>query len=88
MGMKKHIILGVKINNRLKHVPEVQKLLSEYGCNIKTRLGIHEVDATTCSTGGLLLLELFGEDRLCLELADKLTKIEAIEVQRMIFDRV
>jgi hypothetical protein len=87
MEMKKHIILGVKINNRVKHVPEVQKLLSEYGCNIKTRLGIHEIDETSCSTGGLLLLELFGEDRICLELANKLTKIEEIEVQKMIFNR-
>lgn len=87
MEMKKHIILGVKINNRLKHVPEVQKLLSQYGCNIKTRLGIHEVDATTCAIGGLLVLELYGEDRVCLELADKLTKIEEIEVQKMIFNR-
>ena len=87
MEMKKHIVLGVKINNRLKHVPEVQKLLSEYGCNIKTRLGLHEVDATSCSTGGLLLLELFGEDRICLELAAKLEKLEEIEVQKMIFTR-
>jgi hypothetical protein len=87
MEMKKHIILGVKINNRMKHVPEVQKLLSEYGCNIKTRLGIHEVDEKTCATGGLMILELFGEDSICLELADKLTRIEEIEVQKMVFNR-
>lgn len=87
MAMKKHIVLGVKINNRLKHVPEVQKLLSDYGCNIKTRLGLHEVDETSCSTGGLLLLELFGDDRTCLELGDRLARIEEIEVQKMVFDR-
>ena len=87
MAMNKHIVLGVKINNRLKHAPEVQKLLSEYGCNVKTRLGLHEVDALSCSTGGLLLLELFGDDRICLELAGKLEKIEGIEVQKMVFDR-
>ena len=41
-NMKKHLILGVHITNRVKHVPEVQKVLTEFGCSIKTRLGLHE----------------------------------------------
>ncbi len=87
MEMKKQIVLGIKVNNRLKHVPQVQSLLSEYGCNIKTRVGLHEVDENFCSTGGLILLELCGEDRLCLELTAKLEKVEEVTVQKMIFDR-
>ncbi|MBN2106240.1 MAG: hypothetical protein JW832_02360 [Deltaproteobacteria bacterium] len=87
MKMKKHIILGVKVDNRLKHVPQIQKLLSEYGCNIKTRIGLHEVDASSCSVGGLLLLELFGDDQTCMELAGKLVKIKGIVVKKMVFNR-
>ena len=87
MKMKKHIILGVKVDNRLKHVPQIQKLLSEYGCNIKTRIGLHEVNESLCSTSGLLLLELFGADQTCMELAAKLAKIKGLVVKKMVFNR-
>jgi hypothetical protein len=82
--MDKHIIVGVHVTNRLKKVPDVQRLLSEYGCNIKTRLGLHEVE-NVCSPNGLLLLEMYGEDSVCFELADKLAAVDGIEVQRMVF---
>lgn len=82
--MDKHIILGVHITNRLKKASEVQQLLTQYGCNIKTRLGLHEVE-NVCSPNGLLLLEMYGEDAVCFELADKLAAVEGIEVQRMVF---
>ena len=37
-----HIVLGIHITNRLQKAAEVQKLFTEFGCNIKTRLGLHE----------------------------------------------
>ena len=82
--MGNHIIFGVHVTERLKNATEVQALLTQYGCNIKTRLGLHEV-GTICSPSGLLLLEMYGDDATCLELADKLAKIEGIEVQKMVF---
>jgi len=82
--MDKHIILGVHITNRLKRASEVQQLLTQYGCNIKTRLGLHEVE-NVCSPTGVLLLEMYGEDAVCFELADKLAAVEGVEVQRMVF---
>ncbi len=86
MPLKKHILFGVHITDRLKHVDAVQHLLSEYGCHIKTRLGLHEVSDKFCSPNGLLILEMVGDETKCLELADKLGAIEGIEVQKMIFD--
>ena len=85
--MTKRIVLGVHMKNRVQHAPEVQKLLTEYGCNIRTRLGLHAVDETACSTSGLLLLELYGADETCLELAAKLAAIKDLDVQKMVFDR-
>lgn len=82
--MDKHIILGIHITNRLKKASEVQQLFSQYGCNIKTRLGLHEVQ-NVCSPNGIVLLEMYGEDAVCFELADKLAAIEGIEVQKMVF---
>lgn len=86
MPMKKHILFGVHITDRLRHVDVVQHLLSEYGCNIKTRLGLHEVSEKFCSPNGLLILEMAGDEKKCMELADKLAAVEGIEVQKMIFD--
>ncbi len=83
--MEKHIIFGVHVTDRLKHAQDVQKLLSEYGCNIKTRLGLHEVNGTDCSINGLLLLELVGNEATCMQLADRLNQVEGVEVQKMIF---
>jgi hypothetical protein len=83
--MEKHVILGVHITERLKKAVEVQKLLSEYGCNIKTRLGLHEVQ-NVCSPNGILILEMYGDEAISLELAEKLDAIEGIEVQKMVFE--
>ena len=43
-----HVIFGVHITSRVDDVPSVQAVLSKYGCNIKTRLGIHDADSTSC----------------------------------------
>ena len=83
---EKHIILGVHITNRYKQVGTVQKLFTEYGCSIRTRLGLHHVSEGECSPNGLVLLEMVGDESQCYELAGKLAAIEGVEVQRMVFD--
>jgi hypothetical protein len=83
---KDHIILGVHITDRIKHVKSVQEILTEYGCNIKTRIGLHEVDGKSCSMNGLLILELVGETAKCRQLAKKLNALEGVEVKQMVFD--
>jgi hypothetical protein len=82
----KHIIFGIHINDRVQEIPRVQKLLSEYGCHIKTRLGLHHVDEKFCSPRGLILLEMSGDEARCHEMADKLAAIEGVEIQKMVFD--
>ena len=68
----KHVILGVHINDRIREVQFVQQAFTEYGCYIKTRIGLHHVDEQVCSPRGLILLEMFGDESKFLELADKL----------------
>jgi len=86
MDKKRHIILGVHITGRVQHVPGVQNLFTEYGCSIKTRLGLHEASDNICSPNGLILLEMAGAEAPIFELARKLEAIEGIEVQQMIFE--
>lgn len=81
-----HIILGVHITDRVQHVPKVQDLFSEYGCSIRTRLGLHEASDASCSPNGLILLEMAGPEGPVEELAAKLRAVEGVEVQRMVFE--
>ncbi len=84
--MGSHLIYGVHIQNRGENAVRVQQVLTEYGCYIKTRLGLHEVDEKSCSTGGILLLEMFGNPEKCVAMRDKLNSIDGIEVKEMIFE--
>lgn len=84
MTKVKHTILGVHITDRVKEAVEVQKLLTTFGEQIKTRLGLHEVGTPT-SPNGLLLLEMVGTDKGIQELSDKLNAIDGVEVQSMVF---
>jgi hypothetical protein len=68
----RHLIFGIHIDDRVKHVPNVQKLFTEYGCNIKTRIGLHHVEDGICSPRGLILLEMHGDDAVCHEFSAKL----------------
>ncbi len=86
MVKENHLIFGVHITDRIHHVSEVQKLLSEYGCYIKTRLGLHEVSPDFCSPNGLMLLEMFGERAVCQKLFEKLNAIDGVECQSMTFE--
>ena len=81
-----HIIYGVHITDRLQHVGEVQAILTEYGCNIKTRLGLHETNASSCSPNGMLILEMIGDSDKCHEMLDKLNVVEGVEAQKMVFE--
>ena len=83
--MEDHLILGVHVTERLKHASQVQSLLTEYGCHIKTRLGLHEVSTNLCSSNGLLILEMFGDLGKCRELAEKLNAVGGVEVKQMNF---
>ena len=78
-------VFGVHIHNRGESAVLVQQVLTEYGCHIKTRLGLHEVGDGKCSTGGVLLLELVGDEVRCDELEAKLGAIGDVEVRKIEF---
>jgi len=53
-------ILAVLISKRKNAAINVQKILTGWGCIIKTRLGIHDGVLENCSEEGLVILELVG----------------------------
>jgi hypothetical protein len=80
-----HVILGIHITNRLRNAGEVQKVFTEYGCNIKTRLGLHEVADNYCAGEGVVLLEIIGGREIREGMMGKLKSIEGIEVKELVF---
>jgi len=80
-----HIILGIHITDRLKNASEVQRVFTEYGCNIKTRVGLHDVDANVCSPSGVVLIEFFGTTAEGEAMAAKVGAVEGVDVQTMVF---
>ncbi|MBD3290282.1 hypothetical protein GF337_15870 [candidate division KSB1 bacterium] len=85
MNKSNHVIMGIHIQDRVKQAPEVQKLLTDYGCYIKTRLGLHEADDDVCAANGLILLELVGDQSKSDDLAAKLNSYDGVDAQKMIF---
>jgi len=71
-------VLLVLIGNRKEAAVQVQKVLTGWGCMIKTRLGIHDGVMENCSDQGLLILELAGERKQMDELARKISLIKGV----------
>jgi hypothetical protein len=80
----KHTVFGVHISGRVENVPAVQAVLTKYGCNIRTRLGLHDADSTSCSPSGLLLIDAFGEE--VEDFYQELKVQKGVDVQRMDFE--
>lgn len=78
--MEKSALL-VLIKNRKESAEKVQKILSGWGCFIKTRLGIHDGVLDNCSDQGLIFLELAGEPTNHEELMRKLKLMKGVDAK-------
>lgn len=80
------IIMGVQLKKRMDTAPQFQELLSEYGCIINTRLGVHQTSEDFCSENGLIILE-FREntDKQVGEFEVKLKALDGVIVKKMEF---
>ena len=74
-------ILIILIGNRKQSAVQVQKVLTAWGCNIKTRLGINDGVLEDCSDQGLLILELTGKEEHKKEIARKVAVIPGVSSQ-------
>jgi len=78
--MEKRFMI-VLINLRKKDAVTVQKILTEWGCLIKTRLGLHDGVLDQCSDFGSIILELVGEKDKHVELARKLNLLTGVQAK-------
>lgn len=78
------VIIGIKLDNRIETAPEFQSILTQAGCQIKTRLGLHDVDEKGCVMSGIILLEIPNEEAAN-DLKERLTAIKNIKIETMKF---
>jgi hypothetical protein len=78
--MEKTILL-ILIGKRKETAVSVQKILTEWGCIIKTRLGLHDGVLEDCTNQGLLICELVGSTEQRTELARKVALLPGVTSQ-------
>jgi len=83
--MGKRIVVGVHVKKREQEAPRIQQILTEFGTNIRTRLGLHPTEGEHATTG-LILLEMVGPESRIEEMENKLRLIEGVTVNRMEFE--
>jgi hypothetical protein len=71
--------------DRHGQVPNVQCVLTEYGCGIKTRIGLHTASEDFCWPAGIIFLETFGDRHRVDAMCAKLNSLDRTEVQTMVF---
>ncbi|MBQ8887379.1 MAG: hypothetical protein IJY61_06735 [Candidatus Gastranaerophilales bacterium] len=77
------IIIGIKLPEKNTNAVEFQKILTEFNCTIKMRIGINN-SSIFCSSNGIILLQIENTEK-AIDLEKELLEISGIEIQRMIF---
>lgn len=76
-------VVAILVSHRNQAAANVQKVLTGWGCMIKTRLGIHEGILDDCSEKGLIILDLVGEEAKKEELVRKLNALSGVSAKRV-----
>jgi hypothetical protein len=76
-------ILGILLEKSHDVIVAVQKLLTAYGCSIRTRLGVNEVFFG--EPAGLIILELTGDKTERDHLERDLKALKQVRVRKMVF---
>jgi hypothetical protein len=76
-------ILGILVDQKPDIVKSVQKILTAYGCYIRTRLGVNEVFFG--EPAGLIILELAGDKKQRVLLEKDLKTLHQVHVRKMLF---
>lgn len=76
-------LAGLLIRNRSEIISEVQKVLTLFGCSIRTRLGINQ--EYNGEPMGLILLELMGNNSEMNRLIQRLNDLDHVSVRTISF---
>jgi len=71
-------IIGIQIENRREEAAKLQDILTNYGCMIKTRIGLHDMGDYSCLDYGIVLIDV---DKIN-QIYDELSKLWNVQVMR------
>ena len=54
-------IIAMRLDQRTQTAASVQETLTKFGCNIKARLGLHDLSDDFCANYGIVILQVCGE---------------------------
>ena len=72
-------IIGIKLENRAKEALKLQEILTNYGCEIQTRIGLHPMGDYKCNNYGIILIEVVAKVN---EVYDELAKHWQIQMMK------
>jgi len=79
--MSCYYVIGVRMDNRVANAVKFQETLTQNGCIIKTRLGLHEVSETECANDGLILLQPCGKKEEIKRLVEDLNALDGVRAK-------
>ena len=54
-------IFGINVKNRTEDAQKLQDILTNYGCYIRTRIGLHPMGEYKCNNYGIVLIEVIDK---------------------------
>ena len=77
-------IMGIVIENRDSKAPDIQEILTKFGCIINLRIGYHEKVKDACLNEGLIILELSDDKNEIEKLEKELQTIKGIRTKSLV----
>lgn len=81
--MKCFYIVGLRVNHRHANAPKLQELLTQYGCSIRLRVGLHETNENFCADDGVILLQVCGEQENITAMVDAFNALEGVKAKML-----
>lgn len=72
-------IMGIKVENRAQDAQKLQEILTLYGCEIQTRVGLHPIGDYKCNNYGIVIIEVINKIN---EIYDELSKFWVVQMMK------
>ncbi len=76
--MNSYYIIGLRVDHRHANALNLQKALTEFGCNIKLRVGLHETGENFCSDDGVIMLQACGDQETINRMVEAFNGLEGV----------
>jgi hypothetical protein len=76
-------LVAIKIGSREDTATQVQKVLTGFGCNIKVRLGLHDLPENACSPSGLVILQTTADEAALSAFLSELNEMEDVTAKSL-----